>query len=55
MTGTHHRDPDHPGHFWRTRSSHATSEGLVSYQACPCGRWRILSAARTAEVARSSY
>jgi hypothetical protein len=48
MTATH-------GHFWRTHSTHATSEGLVSYQSCPCGRWRILTAARVEEVARSSY
>jgi len=55
MTATHHEDSHHAGHFWHTRSSHATSEGLVSYQACPCGRWRILTAARIAEVARSPY
>jgi hypothetical protein len=45
----------HQDHFWTTRSSHPTSEGLVSYQSCPCGRWRILTAARVAEVARSPY
>jgi hypothetical protein len=29
------------GHVWRTRSKHLTSEGLVSYQRCLCGAWRV--------------
>ncbi|GAA3233749.1 hypothetical protein GCM10017691_29610 [Pseudonocardia petroleophila] len=29
-------------HLWFTISRHLTSEGLVSYQRCPCGRWRTL-------------
>lgn len=29
-------------HQWSTVSRHLTSEGLVSYQRCPCGRWRML-------------
>ncbi|HET9422709.1 MAG TPA: hypothetical protein VFO49_16325 [Nocardioides sp.] len=45
----------HRDHSWTTRSSHPTSDGLVTYQSCPCGRWRILTAARAAEVARSPY
>lgn len=28
-------------HFWRTASCHDTSDGLVVYQRCPCGQWRI--------------
>jgi hypothetical protein len=55
MKATHHHDHQEDGHFWSTRSSHSTSEGVVTYQACPCGRWRILGAARVAEIARSPY
>ncbi|WP_189330600.1 hypothetical protein [Actinoplanes ianthinogenes] len=30
-------------HAWQTRSTHATSEGLVRYQSCACcGRWRLV-------------
>lgn len=29
-------------HQWSTASRHLTSEGLVTYQRCPCGRWRTL-------------
>lgn len=29
-------------HFWRTVSRHSTSEGVVSYQRCTCGRWRVM-------------
>ena len=54
MTATH-RHGERPGHFWHTRSTHATSEGLVTYQACPCGRWRILGPATSGEIARSPY
>ncbi|GII80080.1 hypothetical protein Sru01_50620 [Sphaerisporangium rufum] len=32
----------HDGHDWHTRSHHHTSEGLVRYQACRCGAWRVL-------------
>ncbi len=28
-------------HAFRTRSAHRTSEGIVRYEACLCGRWRI--------------
>jgi hypothetical protein len=52
MTATHHHDQ---AHSWRTRSTHTTSEGLVTYQSCTCGQWRILTAERAAEVARSPY
>lgn len=37
-------------HTWRTRSSHRTSEGVLSYQKCSCGSWRLLlSAYRVAD------
>lgn len=29
-------------HVWRTRSRHTTSEGIVSYQVCECGLWRVV-------------
>ncbi|MFC0505417.1 hypothetical protein [Micromonospora costi] len=32
---------DSDGHVWRTRSRHRTSEGIVYYQCCHCGLWRI--------------
>jgi hypothetical protein len=41
-------------HSWQTSSSHRTSDGLVTYQSCRCGRWRILTAADRVEVARSA-
>jgi len=41
MNATQHHDQ---AHSWRTRSTHTTSEGLVTYQSCACGRWRILTA-----------
>jgi hypothetical protein len=28
-------------HDWQTQSSHHTLDGLVRYQHCECGRWRI--------------
>lgn len=31
-------------HHWSTRSTHVTSEGLVSYQGCTCGVHRIIAA-----------
>ncbi|GAA0852420.1 hypothetical protein ACFQVD_28610 [Streptosporangium amethystogenes subsp. fukuiense] len=36
---------DHDGHDWHTRSRHHTSEGLVRYQTCRCGTWRVLCGA----------
>lgn len=30
------------GHVWWTQSSHRTSEGVLRYQRCPCGVWRVL-------------
>ena len=33
---------DSNGHVWQTESRHATSNGVVSYQRCRCGRWRVL-------------
>ena len=29
-------------HTWQTRSRHSTSEGVVCYQHCHCGRWRVV-------------
>jgi len=31
-------------HSWHIRSTHPSSEGLVIYQGCVCGRHRILLA-----------
>ncbi|MPZ62122.1 MAG: hypothetical protein GEU93_12670 [Propionibacteriales bacterium] len=28
-------------HSWQTRSTHRTLEGLLHYQHCACGRWRV--------------
>ncbi|TCC50728.1 hypothetical protein E0H75_11125 [Kribbella capetownensis] len=28
-------------HQWTTRSRHRTSEGVVGYDHCTCGRWRV--------------
>jgi hypothetical protein len=33
---------DTDGHSWQTRSRHPTSHGLVSYQRCHCGLWRLV-------------
>ncbi|HET6742628.1 MAG TPA: hypothetical protein VFH76_26995 [Kribbella sp.] len=30
-------------HRWTAVSSHQVSEGLVVYQHCACGQWRITS------------
>jgi hypothetical protein len=30
-------------HRWSVVSSHLVSEGLVVYQRCACGQWRITS------------
>lgn len=29
------------GHDWQTVSRHRTGAGLIAYQRCACGRWRI--------------
>ena len=29
-------------HLWLTSSTHRTSEGLVVYQYCACGRHRVM-------------
>jgi hypothetical protein len=36
MPETHH-------HRWTAVSSHHVSEGLVVYQRCACGQWRVSS------------
>ncbi|WUJ74099.1 hypothetical protein OG809_12680 [Kribbella soli] len=36
MTETHR-------HRWSAISAHQVSEGLVVYQRCACGQWRITS------------
>ncbi|MFD6097334.1 hypothetical protein ACFVWN_14140 [Nocardiopsis flavescens] len=33
--------PTEHEHHWTTESAHSTSEGLVSYQHCACGRRRV--------------
>ncbi|MCS3780033.1 hypothetical protein [Tsukamurella ocularis] len=40
-------------HAWETESHHPTSEGVVMYQRCACGAWRIKLVGRTAEVSVS--
>jgi hypothetical protein len=30
-------------HRWRVASSHPVSEGLLTYQYCGCGQWRVTS------------
>jgi hypothetical protein len=30
-------------HRWTVASSHQVSEGLVVYQRCACGQWRVTS------------
>jgi hypothetical protein len=42
-SSTHH-------HQWATRSSHITSEGLLRYQQCLCGRWQVVIAGEVAVV-----
>ncbi|GAB3139568.1 hypothetical protein GCM10027290_08970 [Micromonospora sonneratiae] len=32
-------------HTWTVRSRHRTSDGLMSYQSCHCGLWRVVSGA----------
>jgi hypothetical protein len=36
------RDSQHR-HRWMATSSHQVSEGLVVYQRCACGQWRVTS------------
>lgn len=33
---------DSDAHTWQTYSHHATSEGVVCYQRCACGSWRVV-------------
>lgn len=33
---------DLDGHVWQTRSRHLTGAGVVSYQRCHCGLWRLV-------------
>ncbi|MDN5855586.1 MAG: hypothetical protein L0K86_22635 [Actinomycetia bacterium] len=33
---------DLDGHGWQTRSRHPTGDGVVAYQRCHCGLWRLL-------------
>ncbi|MGH3357847.1 MAG: hypothetical protein ACRDO7_03525 [Nocardioidaceae bacterium] len=40
----------HDLHFWRTASRHSTSDGMVSYQRCACGTWRITLSGTPYEV-----
>ncbi|MFP5020931.1 hypothetical protein [Pseudonocardia phyllosphaerae] len=35
-------------HHWQTVSRHRTSDGVVAYQRCRCGAWRVRLDARTA-------
>jgi hypothetical protein len=28
-------------HHWTTRSRHRTSQGVITYDQCACGRWRV--------------
>jgi hypothetical protein len=39
-------------HLWQTHSTHTTLEGLLRYQYCRCGQWRITT--EDEEVARVS-
>ena len=42
MAATEEVGKDVDGHTWCTRSSHPTSAGIVRYQRCHCGVWRVL-------------
>ena len=42
MTATHEIVTDVDTHVWQTQSSHQTSEGVLRYQRCACGVWRLL-------------
>ncbi|WP_166678254.1 hypothetical protein [Kribbella kalugense] len=37
-------------HRWTAVSAHQVSEGLVVYQRCACGQWRITSTSPYPEV-----
>lgn len=37
-------------HEWVTRSSHVTSDGLLRYRTCSCGRWSIVLASEAVVV-----
>jgi hypothetical protein len=32
-------------HRWQVASAHPVSEGLLTYQHCACGQWRVTSTA----------
>ena len=32
---------DENGHVWSTRSRHPSTDGVVEYQHCVCGLWRV--------------
>jgi hypothetical protein len=34
-------ETSHQAHCWTATSRHATSEGPITYERCPCGQWRI--------------
>jgi hypothetical protein len=42
------RRDDYHAHTWLTRSSHHTLDGLVRYQHCECGQWRVILATEAA-------
>lgn len=46
MTTSKHR------HRWVDTSVHRVSDGLVIYQRCLCGRWRVLTPAYAEEAAQ---
>jgi hypothetical protein len=45
MTTSSHR------HRWVEESAHRVSDGLVIYQRCLCGRWRVIAPSDTEHVA----
>jgi hypothetical protein len=40
-------------HGWQTRSRHPTSQGVVRYQRCRCGSWRVLLGPRPAPAVQT--
>ncbi|UYM06821.1 hypothetical protein [Solicola gregarius] len=44
----------HETHTWQPRSQHSTSEGLIVYEQCTCGRWRVTLAEGEHELVRTS-
>lgn len=43
-------------HLWSLRSEHSTSQGVLKYFGCPCGRWDVeLRSLTVAEVRRSGW